>query len=212
MNRSRRRAAPVSRSRRLSPVVVLDRDGTLIVERHYLSHPDQVELIPGVGAALRRLREMGLRLILITNQSAIGRGIFPLARLKEIHHRLIQLLEVEGVQLDGVYYCPHRPEDGCLCRKPLAGLVEQAALDLKFRPQTSFVIGDKWCDVELGRRVGATTFLVRTGYGAQMVQACHETADYVVDDVGAAVPIITGLLAEVHGQPHTRGAAANTAR
>lgn len=172
--------------------VVLDRDGTVIVERHYLSDPDQVELIPGAAGGLRQLRAMGLGLVVITNQSAIGRGFFDEARLEQIHQRLRELLAAEGVQLDGIYFCPHLPDEDCGCRKPRIGLIERAATELDFDPAAAFVIGDKPCDIELGRSVGATTLLVRTGYGASVEGATP--ADYVVDGLEEAAPVIRELL------------------
>ncbi len=179
--------------------VVLDRDGTIIVERQYLSDPRQVELIPGAASGLRQLNEMGLGLVVITNQSAVGRGFFDTARLDLIHQRLRELLEAAGVPLDGIYVCLHRPEDDCLCRKPRPGLLESAAQELDFDPQSCFVIGDKVCDIELGQRVGATTFLVRTGYGAQVAAENTVTADYVVDDVWDAAQVIERLLSVDEG-------------
>jgi D-glycero-D-manno-heptose 1,7-bisphosphate phosphatase len=171
--------------------VVMDRDGTLIVERHYLSDLEQVELLPNVAEGLRQLSAMGLGLVVLTNQSAIGRGFFDEARLEQIHQRLRELLAAEGVQLDGIYFCPHLPDDHCECRKPRTGLMERAAKELGFDPAAAFVIGDKPCDVELGQRVGATTFLVRTGYGAQHEGAT--SADYVVDGVAEAAQVIQGV-------------------
>lgn len=171
-------------------VVLLDRDGTLIVERHYLSDPRQVELIPGVGVALRRLQALRVGLVVVTNQSAVGRGMFDRARLESIHQRLRELLAAEGVYLDGIYYCPHTPDDGCLCRKPQPALVEQAARELGFRPQSSWVIGDKSCDLEMGRRVGATTVLVRTGYGAQVAAQGVVQPDHIVESLQDVVPVI----------------------
>ena len=187
--------------------VVLDRDGTIVVERHYLSDPGQVELIPGVAAGLRQLSEMGLGLVVITNQSAVGREFFDRARLDLIHQRLCELLNAEGVHLDSIYVCPHIPEDDCPCRKPRPGLLELAAEELDFDPQACFVIGDKVCDIELGRRVGATTFLVRTGYGAQVAAETTVPPDYVVDDVCDAAQVIERLLAtdEKTGADATRG-------
>lgn len=176
--------------------VVLDRDGTIIVERHYLSDPRQVELIEGVGAGLRELSAMGLGLALVTNQSAVGRGLFDQARLDLIHQRLVELLEAEGIRLDGLYCCPHTPEDDCQCRKPRPGLIELAAKELHFNPRTSFVVGDNVSDIELGHRVGATTFLVRTGYGAQVDDNAVVASDYVVNSLWDAVPLIERLLAE----------------
>ena len=180
--------------------VVLDRDGTTIVERHYLSDPLQVELIPGAASGLRQLSEMGLGLAVITNQSAVGRGFFDQARLALIHQRLRELLDAEGVQLDGIYVCPHRPEDACRCRKPETGLLELAAQELGFDPQASFLIGDKAIDIELGQRVGATTFLVRTGYGAQVAAENTVIPDYVVDDVWDAAQVIKRLLLQMRRQ------------
>jgi D-glycero-D-manno-heptose 1,7-bisphosphate phosphatase len=180
--------------------VVLDRDGTIIFERHYLSDPGQVELIPGVADGLRLLLDGGLSLVLITNQSGIGRGLFNEATLDLIHRRLIDLLGAEGVCLSGIYYCPHTPVDDCRCRKPRIGMIERAASELGFDPECSFVIGDKSCDIELGRRVGATTLLVRTGYGSQVeagiVAATDDIApDYIVADLREASTVIGQLAA-----------------
>jgi len=173
--------------------VVLDRDGTIIVERHYLSDPELVELIPGVAAGLRKLRGLGLGLAIVTNQSAIGRGYFDLARLEAIHQRMNDLLAAEQVKIDGIYVCPHTPDDHCQCRKPLPGMLEQASRELHFDPKECFVVGDKPCDVELGQQFGATTFLVRTGHGERFV-AEGATADYVVADLSEAAQVIETIL------------------
>jgi D-glycero-alpha-D-manno-heptose 1-phosphate guanylyltransferase len=172
--------------------VVLDRDGTIIEEREYLSHPDQVTLIPGAASALRGLKQLGFGLAVVTNQSGIGLGLFDRDDLEQIHQRLQQLLKGEGVQLDGLYFCPHVPSDDCDCRKPRLGLMERAAKELGFDPQHSIVIGDKPSDIEMGRQVGALTFLVRTGYGAQFENAI--AADFVVEDLSAASRSIGCLL------------------
>jgi D-glycero-alpha-D-manno-heptose 1-phosphate guanylyltransferase len=181
--------------------IVLDRDGTIIVEREYLSQPEQVSLIPGAGAAMRKLRQMGFGLVVITNQSGIGRGFFDQAQLERIHQRLEQLLEDEGVRLDGFYVCPHVPDDNCDCRKPRLGLMEKAARELGFIPQNSIVIGDKACDIDMGRMAGAVTFLVRTGYGDQSENTV--AADFVVDDLPLAARSIGRLLGRertaIHG-------------
>jgi histidinol-phosphate phosphatase family protein len=172
--------------------VVLDRDGTIIEEREYLSQPEQVALISGAGAALRKLRQMGFGLVVITNQSAIGRGYFDQGQLGLVHERLAQLLRQENVKLDGIYVCPHTPDDSCVCRKPRTGLMEKAAKELDFDLESSLVIGDKDCDIDMGRRAGAITFLVRTGYGAHFENAV--AADFVVDDLAAATGFIECLM------------------
>jgi len=171
--------------------VLLDRDGTLIVEKDYLSDPRKVELIPGAGTALRQLQQANWGICLVTNQSGIARGYFDSQRLAEVHDRLAQLLADFGVRLDGIYVCPHGPDDGCDCRKPLPGLVEQARAEHGFDPRESWVIGDKEADVELARAVGARSILVRTGYG-KTHEAVTE-ADFVVDNLPAAATLILGM-------------------
>lgn len=171
--------------------VLIDRDGTLNVEKHYLSDPAQLELIPGAGAALRRLKAAGFGIAVITNQSGIARGYFDLARLDQIHARLRELLTAEGVTIDGLYFCPHGPDDDCLCRKPLPGLVDQAVAEHGFDPRQAITIGDKEVDVELGHAIGGGGILVRTGHGAK-AEAKGTKADYVADDLPAAVEFILG--------------------
>jgi D-glycero-D-manno-heptose 1,7-bisphosphate phosphatase len=171
--------------------VILDRDGTIIEERHYLSDPDAVQLLFQAAVGLRHMQELGFGLIVITNQSAVGRGLFSEARLAEIHARMEDLLAVEGVRLDGIYSCPHRPEDNCCCRKPEPGLVDLAARQLAFDPGACVVIGDKRCDIELGRRIGAVTILVRTGYGVQEAATGAVAPDHIVDNLYDAAKAIS---------------------
>jgi D-glycero-D-manno-heptose 1,7-bisphosphate phosphatase len=176
--------------------VALDRDGTIIAARHYLVDPDEVELLPGAAEGLSRLREMGLGLVVITNQSAIGRGYLDTAGLDLVHQRLASLLAAEGVALDGIYFCPHIPEDTCACRKPNTQLLESAAADLKFDPRQCFVIGDNASDIELGQRAGATTFLVRTGHGERVSQEGTSFPDFTVDGLLEAAGIIQSAVAQ----------------
>ncbi len=186
------RACNDSRTNVLTPprrFVLIDRDGTLNVEKNYLSDPAQLELVPGAAAAIRRLNRAGYGICVVTNQSGIARGYFSLDRVAEIHARLAELLAAEGAAVDGVYICPHGPDDDCTCRKPLPGMIEQAAADHGFDPALAVVVGDKEADIGLGKAVGATTILVRTGYGRQ-VEAAGSAADYVVDDLPAAIDLI----------------------
>jgi D-glycero-D-manno-heptose 1,7-bisphosphate phosphatase len=174
--------------------VLLDRDGTLVVEKNYLSRAEDLELLPGALRALRLLHHLGLGLAVVTNQSGLRRGYFDQAALDGIHARLRRLLAEGGVHLTRILVCPHGPEDRCRCRKPEPGLVLDAAAELGFDPAASFVIGDKPCDVELGRRLGATTFLVRTGHGARFEREGTVGADHVVDDVLAAAQVIAARM------------------
>jgi len=176
--------------------VVLDRDGTLVEERNYLSDPEALALSQGAAEGLRRLQSLGVGLVVVTNQSAIGRGLFDETRLDEIHARLSEMLAAEGIVLDGIYVCPHSPEAGCECRKPGTALLDRAGRELGFDPAESFVIGDKASDIELGRRAGATTILVRTGYGAEVESQGTARPDYVVADLARAARVIEEAISE----------------
>ena len=173
--------------------VILDRDGTLVEERHHLTDPSQLSLIRGVGEALVKLVQLGLGLVVVTNQSPVGRGMLTLEKLELIHTRLRILLSEFDISLNGIYACPHTPEDDCNCRKPRTGLVDRAVSDLCFDPAAAFLVGDNISDIELGRRVGATTFLVRTGHGGDVEPTVGARADYVVNDLPAAASIIEYL-------------------
>ena len=164
-------------------VALLDRDGTILVERHYLADPAGVELLPNAADGLRRLRASGFDLVVVTNQSGLARGYFDTDGLAAIHARMAALLAAESVTLDAIYVCPHLPTAGCACRKPAPGLVRQAAADLAFDPAQSIAVGDKACDVDLGQAVGARTFLVRTGYGEQTLSERKATPDHIAADL-----------------------------
>jgi D-glycero-D-manno-heptose 1,7-bisphosphate phosphatase len=178
--------------------VILDRDGTINVDRHFLADPAGFELIGGAAEGLRRLAKLGLGLVVATNQSGIGRGYFAGDDLEAIHGEMAHQLAELGVRLDGVYTCPHRPEDECDCRKPRTGLMERAAAELSFDPSEAFVVGDRPRDIEMGRAVGATTLLVRTGHGARFEREGRIDPDYVVDDLREAAEVIARLLEATH--------------
>ncbi len=174
---------------------VLDRDGTINVERNHLTDPAELELIPGSAAAIRRLRdELGFGIVVVTNQAHVGRGLLPVDGLVAIHDRLHQMLASEGARVDAILYCPHAPEDGCSCRKPRPGLVLEAADRFGFDPAETFVVGDHVADVAMGRTLGATTLLVLTGHGREEAATAAASADHVVADLGAATDIIAGLV------------------
>lgn len=170
--------------------VILDRDGVIIFEKDHLTNPDEVELIPNAAVALEKLKGLSLGIIVVTNQSVVGRGDISLNGLEKIHKRMIDLLAREGTTIDGIYFCPHKPDDNCKCRKPKLGLIEQAVKKHNFDPKEAFVIGDKALDIEMGKNMGATTFLVRTGYGAEVEKQNVVEPDYIVDDLLEATEII----------------------
>ena len=147
------------------PAVFLDRDGTIAEEVGYLNHVSRFRLLPGVAAAIRMLNGAQLPVIVVTNQSGVGRGYFPESLVEEVHDRMHEALQAEGARLDGVYYCPHVSADGCQCRKPKTGMFEQAARELGLNLKLSFVVGDRYGDIEAADRAGARGVLVRTGYG-----------------------------------------------
>ncbi|ADU63289.1 MAG: D-glycero-beta-D-manno-heptose 1,7-bisphosphate 7-phosphatase [Pseudodesulfovibrio sp.] len=173
--------------------VLLDRDGTIIFDRHYLHDPAGVELLPGAAQGMRRMRELGWGLAVLTNQSGVGRGYYDEASVLACNARMAELLLAQGVRLDGIFFCPHEPEAACGCRKPAPGLMEQAARSLGFDPHESVMIGDKDVDMLLGRAVGAATILVRTGKGGEHEARCRDSADFVADDLLQAADILATL-------------------
>lgn len=151
--------------------VFLDRDGTMAPDVHYCSRPEDFELFPDTAKAIRLLNQHGFKVIVITNQSGIARGYFTEEILAEIHEKMKNALAVEGAHVDGIYYCPHHPEDNCDCRKPKPKLVLQAARDFDVDLEHSFVIGDLQMDVDLGKAVGCKTILIGGPSRADVKQA-----------------------------------------
>jgi D-glycero-D-manno-heptose 1,7-bisphosphate phosphatase len=140
--------------------VILDRDGTIVIDRGYLSDPDGLEFLPHAAEGLRWFHDHGYRLVVITNQSGVGRGLFPIERVYAMNERLELMVEAIGARLAAIYFCPHAPDAACDCRKPAQGLFVRAATELQFDPQSTIVIGDKLSDVEFGTRAGAMTILI----------------------------------------------------
>jgi D-glycero-D-manno-heptose 1,7-bisphosphate phosphatase len=184
-----------SATRFAAPTVFLDRDGTINREVHHLSDPDQLELLPGAAEGLRKLCEAGCVLIVVSNQSPIGRGMFTEDRLREIHARLGEMLAAEGVKVSGWYWCPHAPWDNCDCRKPAPGLFLRARNERGVILEKSWIVGDRLSDLKGGRQVGARAILVATGYG-QEEHALPESAgcvDYFVPTLREAADVILGV-------------------
>ncbi len=155
------------------PLVLLDRDGTLTVEVGYPKDPKQVRLLPGVPAGLRQLTKAGFVTAVVTNQSGVGRGLITLPEMHRVNRRFLQLLRIQKSSVDGLYWCPHRPERRCACRKPKLGLARRAAKELKVAWKGSISVGDRWSDVQMGQRTGGRGVLVLTGYGRQHAKKPH---------------------------------------
>ncbi|TLY22350.1 MAG: HAD family hydrolase [Nitrospirae bacterium] len=174
-----------------APVVYLDRDGTLNFDPGYLNQPEQLQLLPGVGQAVARLIRAGFMTVVLSNQSGLARGLITQDQLEAIHQRLRELLAEDGAWLDGIFVCPHHPDDGCTCRKPAPGLVHRAQRKLDVSPDHAIVIGDKATDMELARNVGALAVFVRSGNAYEEEQARMAergvTPDYVARDLTEAV-------------------------
>jgi histidinol-phosphate phosphatase family protein len=193
--------------RQLRSAVFLDRDGTINREVSHLKSPDQLELLPGAEAAIRRLNRSGMLAVVITNQPVVARGDVTLDELDRIHARLECQLGVGGAFLDGLYFCPHHPEKGftgevaelkgpCNCRKPEPGLIDQACRDLGIGHHHSWMIGDTTSDVEAGRRSGLRTVLLRSGHaGSDGKYAVRP--DYTAPDLADAVDWILSGHAEL---------------
>ena len=179
-----------------APAVFLDRDGTINIEKNYLYRIEDLELIPGTGEGIALLNRAGYRVVVVSNQSGIGRGFYKESDVHLLHRHLDSLLASFDARIDAYYYCPHHPEHGqgeyrreCACRKPLPGMLLQAAADLDLDLDRSFMIGDKLVDLEAGKAAGCRTLLVRTGYG----EVPEQTDDLIVcDDLLAAARQITG--------------------
>lgn len=150
----------------LRPAVFLDRDGTIADELGYLNHARRFRIFPYAAAAIRRLNDAGLVVVVITNQSGIGRGYFPESLVAEVHSLMKQQLAAGGARVDAVYYCPHTSSVNCDCRKPKPGMLELAEREHGLDVARSFVVGDRYSDIEVAHRVSARGILVRTGYGA----------------------------------------------
>jgi D-glycero-D-manno-heptose 1,7-bisphosphate phosphatase len=196
---------PREESPRLRRAVFLDRDGTLNEEVGYIDDLARFRLYPFAGSAVRQLNQAGLLAIVLTNQSGVGRGIFPEELLKAVHDRLTKELLAAGATLDAIYYCPHHPKAeipqyrrDCACRKPSTGMMREAAARFGIHMEESYVIGDRYRDVEMARSAGAHAVLVRTGFGQEEweINQANGTCqpDHVADNVHDAVQwILTGL-------------------
>lgn len=184
-NESRAQRASLDPARMLEGYTIfLDRDGTLNEDPGYLRSASELKLLAGVGAALARLKSAGARLVVITNQSGVGRGYLTLKDLEAIHARLEGLLEQRDAALDAIYFCPHHPDDGCRCRKPATGMIDRAVSELQVDLKKAYLIGDHASDIQLAKAVAVTSILVTRGkvddQALNMLRAAGAMPDAVV--------------------------------
>ena len=156
----------------MKPAVFIDRDGTINEQRGYINHVSRFILLPGVGQAIYLLNKNDYLVVVTSNQSGVAQGYFPVELVHETHKLMKRELAKDNAYLDGVYFCPHHPNGvvsgynkQCTCRKPGTGLIEKATSDLGIDMDRSFVIGDRWLDIEFARNAGIPGILVLTGYG-----------------------------------------------
>jgi D,D-heptose 1,7-bisphosphate phosphatase len=183
----------------LKKAVFLDRDGTLNVDVGYLHQLEDLELFPWTGDALRLLKRAGYLLVVVTNQSGIAHGLIAPEFVPACHAEMRRRLAPAGADLDALYFCNHHPRGSiaelavdCRCRKPRPGMVDDAVRDLQIDTSQSWVIGDKWLDVNLGHAVGARSILVRTGWGVEEERRRPEgqQVDAICDNLIHAVSVI----------------------
>ena len=168
-------------------VVFLDRDGTINEDADYLSDPSGVVLIEGAARAIKLLNDRGIKVIVVTNQSGVGRGYFTDSDVEAVNARLKEMLAEDGAVVDAIYHCPHLPDDGCECRKPGAALARLAAKEHGFGFERAYVVGDKSSDIGLARNFFAKGVLVLTGKGAKEAQGMIEQPDFIARDLAAAI-------------------------
>ncbi|MBI3016372.1 MAG: HAD family hydrolase [Candidatus Tectomicrobia bacterium] len=181
----------------LERAVFLDRDGTINEEVGYITHLEQVRLLPGAAAGIRRLNESGLKVVVITNQAGVARGVHLESFIHEVNGLITAQLRQEGASIDRIYYCPHHPlgevdsyRRECLCRKPAPGLLLQAAGDLELDLSRSYMVGDRLSDVQMMQSIGGKGILVLTGHGAEekeVLQSLDVRPDHVAVDLREAV-------------------------
>ena len=182
--------------------VFIDRDGTISEEVGYINHPSRFRLFPYAASAIKLLNERGWLAVIVTNQAGVARGYFSETMIQTVHDNLQQSLRNEGARVDAIYYCAHHPSVGeppyrqdCDCRKPKPGLVNRAAKDLDIALEQSWMVGDRYSDIELARNAGVHAALVLSGYGRGEYESQRDSWQYhpdlVSEDLLAAVTSIT---------------------
>ncbi|MEE8638244.1 MAG: D-glycero-beta-D-manno-heptose 1,7-bisphosphate 7-phosphatase [Candidatus Margulisiibacteriota bacterium] len=183
----------------MNKAVFLDRDGTIVEDVGYMNSPEQIQFIPGSIEAIKTLNEAGYKVVIISNQAGVARGLVTEDMLQTIDKVLHKGILNGGAHLDGIYYCPHHPEHGvypykqaCECRKPHPGLIKRAYRDLDIDLSQSYMIGDKASDIQAGKGAGTKTVFVTSGRGKEEKKKLKEKPDHVADNLLEAVKWILG--------------------
>src|SRR3990167_4245739 len=163
--------------------VFIDRDGTINQETGYVDSFDRFHILPRIPDAIKRLNENNIPAIIITNQSGVARGYFTIDFVNKLHEKMGKELERKNCSVDGVYTCPHHPDEGCACRKPKPGMLLKAAREHNISLHRSYVIGDKIIDIKTAHSVGAKGILVLTGYGAEEIKSVTKDSEDRPDHV-----------------------------
>jgi histidinol-phosphate phosphatase family protein len=179
----------MSRTRKKNKAVFIDRDGTIARDVPYCSRPEDFELFPDVPQAIKQLNQGGFKVVVITNQSGVGRGKFTEETLGQIHQKMLNEFKKQGARIDSIYYCPHHPDDNCECRKPKTLLFQRAAHDLNIDFTRSYMIGDMQMDVDAGKAIGCQTVLITAGL-PKVNSNDNKSPDYVVDNFPEAVNLV----------------------
>ncbi len=173
----------------MSGAIFLDRDGTINIDKNYVYKIEDWEFLPNAIEGLRELSLKGYKLVIITNQSGIGRGYYTCHDMEKLHHHVISLLKKNSIAIAGIYYCPHEPSDNCRCRKPETELLKKAATELNINIEESYFIGDKTCDIKMGKDGGCKTIMVKTGKGGKDGEY-NVLPDFIVSDLYEAAKLI----------------------
>ena len=182
----------------MNRAVFLDRDGVITQDPpHYAHRLDQLKLIPRSAEAIRLLNENGFKVIVVSNQSGVARGYYQEKDVKIFNRAMEEELKKKSAYIDAIYYCPHHPEAeieayriDCECRKPKPGMLKQAEKDLNLDLTKSFMVGDKWSDIEAGRKAACKTIMVKTGHGRRELKDKRIECEYLVADLYNAIKMI----------------------
>jgi histidinol-phosphate phosphatase family protein len=185
----------------MNRALILDRDGTIIEDRGYMHDPALVQLVPGAAETLRAMQREGWTLIVISNQSGVGRGLITPAEMDAVQNRFLEVVQLAGVRIAACYFCPHRPDEGCQCRKPSVFHVEQAAREFDLDLSRSWMIGDRRSDILCGRQAGCRTIW----FSNPLFPVVDGLADFVASDWHQVQKILRGERSQGKSRPEFGG-------